>query len=510
MERMVANRMSFMAENLGWWSDAQAGFRRARSCEDQLLRLTQSISDGFQEKKPLRSVLALLDFSNAYDKVWKSLLLKRLLDKNVPTRMIVWLRGFLRNRRAKVKWNGECGDFRQLKQGLPQGSVLAPLLFLFFIDPVTTALPQNVHVSLYADDVAIWARHREKEVAASRIETAVQAVAEWSRSVKLQLNQGKCEVAFFSKDSHEARYQPVVSMDGRQLTVTAEPVFLGITLDRTLSFRRQVAKVCGKVSARCRLLGAVASKDWGCERRTMKMLFHALVRGAMDYSGAAWQPWLSKTGMDELERAHNKALRAVTGQLRTTPVEALHMEVATPKYSRVVDYLAASAWEKARRLPEGHPRKAATDHEVPQRTKGGSWRTLAKQVCSESGLDNEDTDGLIWRGPPPWERRAQQRWSVKASLAGGSTRNESTETLKADALNTLRMIVADATIYTDGSAAEGVREGGSAAVVSKGSPKDPVMERVYRRKGVARTSSFETEAGALHLALDWAVDDSDA
>ena len=71
MERMVANRMSNLAERSGWWCEDQAGFRSMRSCEDQVLWLSQSISDGFQSKQASRTVLALLDFSKAYDTVWR-------------------------------------------------------------------------------------------------------------------------------------------------------------------------------------------------------------------------------------------------------------------------------------------------------------------------------------------------------------------------------------------------------------------------------------------------------
>ena len=133
----------------------QAGFRRLRSTEDQLIRLTQSISDGFQAKPALRTVLALLDFSKAYDRVWKNDLLNTLLLKGVSTRIVRWVAGFLSNRLAKVRLNGILSRPQVLREGLPQGSVLSPLLFLFFIDSLRDSVPAGVEVSLYADDVAL-------------------------------------------------------------------------------------------------------------------------------------------------------------------------------------------------------------------------------------------------------------------------------------------------------------------------------------------------------------------
>jgi ribonuclease HI len=119
-------------------------------------------------------------------------------------------------------------------------------------------------------------------------------------------------------------------------------------------------------------------------------------------------------------------------------------------------------------------------------------------------------DGLIWRGPPPWMRQGAQRWRVLATLSGGSTKKDPTETLHADAATTILEANADRVFYTDGSAEAGVRRGGSAAVVTSGGPRDLQIEWVLRRKGAWRTSSFETELAALHLAMDWLEGDSAA
>ena len=82
-------------------SDLQAGFRSNRSCEDQILKITQLIEDGFQRKKCERSVLALLDYSKAFDQVWRQKLLLSLHQKGIPMKFIQWLNCFLLDRQAK-------------------------------------------------------------------------------------------------------------------------------------------------------------------------------------------------------------------------------------------------------------------------------------------------------------------------------------------------------------------------------------------------------------------------
>ena len=132
---MVANRLQHVAEAAGLWCPDQAGFRAQRAAVDQVLRVSQGVDDGFQRSKPAdRTVLALLDFSKAYDRVWRADLLDCMLKKGVPIRLVRWIKGFLEGRRARVRLNGTFSRWRPFKEGLPQGSVLAPLLFLFVID----------------------------------------------------------------------------------------------------------------------------------------------------------------------------------------------------------------------------------------------------------------------------------------------------------------------------------------------------------------------------------------
>jgi len=124
MERLVCNRLYHMAEERGLLTEDQAGFRVQRSTEDQILRVTQAVSDGFQAKPALRSVFALLDFSKAFDTVWHADLLDMLIAAGLPTRYLLWIRGFLTNRLGRVRVNGALSSPRLFREGLPQGSVL--------------------------------------------------------------------------------------------------------------------------------------------------------------------------------------------------------------------------------------------------------------------------------------------------------------------------------------------------------------------------------------------------
>jgi hypothetical protein len=154
MERMVAKRLQNLAESRGMLNSDQSGFCPQWSTE--VIRLSQAISDGFQAKKPPnRTVLALLDFSKAYNKVWWADLLATMLRKGVPVCYVRWIQGFLSNRQARVCLNRAYSRTWAMQEGVSQGSVLALLLFLFVIDYLQDRLPEGVYSSLFADDSAL-------------------------------------------------------------------------------------------------------------------------------------------------------------------------------------------------------------------------------------------------------------------------------------------------------------------------------------------------------------------
>ena len=143
--------------------------------------MMQAISDGLQQKKMQRSVLVLLDFSQAFDTVWRQKLLLSMLDLGVPIE-IRWIYQFLNNRQARVKFNGSKSISRQLHQGLPQGSVLSPLLFIFYINYLANILPANTVNCLFADDVSILSSHTDRSKAGAAVQAAVDIVIDWCKA----------------------------------------------------------------------------------------------------------------------------------------------------------------------------------------------------------------------------------------------------------------------------------------------------------------------------------------
>ena len=322
MERMIAERIYHMAEKRGWFNKIQAGFRKGRNCVDQILRLVQSIDDGFQAKPMRRSVMALLDLSKAYDRVWREKLLLDMASKGVPLQFIRWISAFLMNRRGRVRYNNSLGKSRELKQGLPQGSVLAPLLFLFYIDTLAERLPDDTLNSLFADDITVLGTGRTLQEAQRKCQVAIDITVAWSKEYKMILSD-KSECCAFTTFSHEARWKPTLKIGSEPLKFEPTPRLLGVLLDRQLTFTPHTEMVKAKVTGKCRMMAALSHSKWGWRKEDLTKVYNAHIKSVMDFGAPAWQPWISDTNMKQLETAQNRALRHITGQMRSAPVEAL-------------------------------------------------------------------------------------------------------------------------------------------------------------------------------------------
>ena len=184
---------------------------------------------------------------------------------------IRWIHDFLLNRQAKVSLHGEESSTRRLRQGVPQGCVLSPLLFLFFIDNLAHRLvsetepSEKLAFSIFADDVTILARHTSREEAAKAAQRAVNIVSKWSTEWKLTLNASKSEVAFFSTYTRESKHQPHVTIKGGKRPCNKHPKLLGVYLYRQLSFEKQTKEVTKAATSNIKMIRASygwAERNW--------------------------------------------------------------------------------------------------------------------------------------------------------------------------------------------------------------------------------------------------------
>ena len=222
--------------------------------------------------------MASVDFSKAFDLVWDSVLFHKLLSFKLPLCFILWVRSFFSDRRAKVQVGGSRSLFFRIRRGVPQGSVLGPVLFILFVDDITKDLPRGAHASLYANDLAIWSSSPDPLKASSVVQSSLTVLETWSNLWRLPLNRKKCESSFFSTDPHQATFQPRLNSLGIPLFFNPTPKFLGVTFGRTLLFGAHVQSLCSKLYPRHKALRSIATASWGPTKESLSLLYKAFVR----------------------------------------------------------------------------------------------------------------------------------------------------------------------------------------------------------------------------------------
>ena len=495
-ERVIASRLRWMLEKNGWLSACQAGFRAGMSVNDQLVRLSQCIWDGYELRE--KTGLVLYDFARAFDRVWRDGLLWKLSDCGVSSTYVRWVQAWLSNRIVWVKVDGVRSRRRLFRQGLPQGAVLSPLLFLVYVNDLVMRLSERVEVSAFADDLAVWKTSKNVNVCRRELQWASDEVVSWCEQWLMTVAVEKCSVTLFSQDRRDAEMRDLsVRMYGNELKREKLPCFLGITYDIALRFQEQVDKVVSKAKRGVKVLRRLCGSDWGWSKSLLRVTGIALVRAVLLYGSAAWAPWVSNTLWERVERVQLEAARVIGGTLKSAPREAVWAEAGLCPVRRVAESLWMDELEKCLRAPEGSLRRVWGLKVMRKRLVRKGWRERASALLRELLPDGVLRQPVVF-GDAPWNAWKGVCWDVDGN------KSENVNDCKEDALARLKKWdEADVCVYTDGSAVDSVRLGGAGMVATRGDVENPEVIEERMRVAGGITSSYQAELFALWEAMLW-------
>ena len=377
-ERTIRSLLLFFLESNSIFSPRQAGFRPGQSTLDRILYLSQSISNGFNKSRPgSRTILSTIDFSKAFCSVWHPALFHKLMSAGLPPCFARWTQSFLSDRRVCVVYRIDMIRSFRVRRGVPQASVHGPVLFSLFINDLSACLPSSVSCFLYADDLAIWSFSPSVATAVEATQGALFRLELWSEYWCLPLNPSKCEASFFSVDPHQANLQPNLLLLGSHLRFNSTPTFLGITLDRTLSFSKHVSLLKAKFFPRLKALRCISASSWGPSKESVSVLYKFFLRPLLTYASPGWFPFQSATNITKLECLHRAASRVITGCLSSSPIPILLSESSLPPLRVTLTHFTLSSYERALRLPTSFPISGLARLGVRPRLCRSSRRALA-------------------------------------------------------------------------------------------------------------------------------------
>ena len=209
------------------------------------------------------STIFFLDIKAAFDSVSHSAILEALVTIGLGGRVYTWIANYLQGRQLFMSTAEGHTAYYAIKKGVPQGAVLSPLVFNLVLLHLKKQLPRGVHITMYADDICIWSASPSRYVTQQRLQKALANTSLYLTHRGLHLSPEKSVVMAFSRKSMK-KYPLIVS--GRALPYVRCQRFLGVIIDRSLSWSPQVNKLCARISAISQVIRYMAGAQWdsGC------------------------------------------------------------------------------------------------------------------------------------------------------------------------------------------------------------------------------------------------------
>jgi hypothetical protein len=287
--------------------NSQHGFLPGRNCTTNLLSFFEKVTSSIDDGKSFDTVF--LDFAKAFDKVPAERLLKKVKAHGINGELLHWIRNWLTGRRQRVVLDGEFSEWIAVLSGVPQGSVLGPLLFLLFINDLDLAASEVTAMSKFADDTKVG-QQIVSDADRVLLQSALDRLCAWARDWGMQFNVAKCKVMHFGRQN--PRY--VYEMSGQQLEEVDSERDIGVTVSQTLKPSAQCAKAAGTARS---VLGQIARAFHYRDRKTFVKLYITYVRPHLEFCTPAWSPW-TRADIDCLESVQKKMVGMVSGLAATS------------------------------------------------------------------------------------------------------------------------------------------------------------------------------------------------
>jgi hypothetical protein len=325
LEHILCSQIRDYLDHHNILSPYQHGFRKKLSCESQLLVTTHDLLKRLDKREEVD--MAILDFSKAFDVVPHTRLMRKLRLYGIEGRTLKWISSFLQDRTQSVMVDGVRshtgsrieGD--KVISGVPQGTVMGPLLFLLYINDLPSVLDPSTSCRLFADDCLIY-RSITSFSDQVILQRDLEALYSWGITWGLKFNVSKCNIMHLDRKTvSPTRFY---TLGGEIISSVSEAKYLGVTLSskygtRSSEWKAHITEIATKANQR---LGFLRRNLGGCPYRLRELGYLSLVRSLMEYSGGIWDTTV-KNESDMLEVVQRRAARWARGARGIISVTAL-------------------------------------------------------------------------------------------------------------------------------------------------------------------------------------------
>ena len=308
MEHIVTSHIMKHLESNNILYDLQHGFRHSRSCETQLLSFIQELQSS--NNTNMQTDLIIMDFAKAFDKVPHRHLLYKLNHFGITGKTLHWISAFLSDRTQTVVLEGRSSNTVPVTSGVPQGTVLGPVLFLVYINDLPDYLKYS-KLRLFADDSIIYMPVRSQSDCL-KLQADLDAAAKWEKDWLMAFHPDKC--TFLSVTTKHQPVQHNYILHNHTLESVTSAKYLGITLQSNLKWDKHIDDITSKAN---KMLGFLKRNLKTPNQHTKSQAYQALVRPKLEYSCSVWDPHTSDS-ISKIEMVQRRSARYVCSRYHNT------------------------------------------------------------------------------------------------------------------------------------------------------------------------------------------------
>lgn len=325
-EKLFLNKLRpYLTEN-NIIPDHQFGFQQNHGTTEQVHRLAASILTSLDNKEYCSALF--LDVAQAFDKVWHEGLIYKI-KTSLPACTHDLLNSYLTERKFYLKHKTYSSKLYNIQAGVPQGSVLGPLLYLLF----TADLPTNsfLTTSTFADDTAILSSHKDPVAASQNLQTHLYRIEQWLKNWRIKVNASKsCHVTFTLNRSS----CPPVKLNGDLIPQTNSVKYLGVHLDKRLTWRPHIEAKKQHIKIKLiKLAWLLKNKNLSLECKVL--IYKAVIRPIWTYGIQLWGS-ASASSIDVIQKVQNRVLKSITGAPWYFKTINLHKDLEIPLVKHVI------------------------------------------------------------------------------------------------------------------------------------------------------------------------------
>lgn len=324
LEHIISSAvMKYLSKN-NFFFNNQHGFQKGHSCETQLFELITDLHQAVHDSLKIEAIF--IDFKKAFDKVPHARLLMKLSRLNIHSKIITWITSFLTNRYQFVSVSGQSSALTKVKSGVPQGSVLGPILFLIYINDISKNIYSTVR--LFADDCVLYRQINTSEDS-NILQADLSKISLWCEQWQMEINVSKTKAMTFTRSSN-VQFTSYF-MNNLCIENVNTLKYLGVHLSSNLTWNDHIDEIISKAS---KTLGFIRRNLYSANQSTKLLAYTSLVRSKMEYASIIWNP--NQTYLiNKLESLQNKAARFITKNYsRTSSITAIKDSIQLPSLEK--------------------------------------------------------------------------------------------------------------------------------------------------------------------------------